>query len=152
MHLYPGKWSWIRGAHLGNRCSSIKKPWSAITLQSPLTAAACLTSIWTLFPTLSLPHFVCSSFSLHPTDRILSTYMYSHRTYTKQLQLAVYLSSHRTQQPRHLCHIFYRSQSRKLQMTNFKFFCFHADSNSVLSVFCTTHITDSFKNGSLLSI
>ena len=62
---------------------------------------------------------------------------------------AVYLSSHRTQQPRHLCHIFYSSQSRKLRMINFKFFCFHADSNSVLSVFCTTQIADSLKTWSL---
>ena len=103
-----------------------------------------LTSIRMLYPTLSLPHFVCSSFYLHPTDRILPTYLYSHRMYTKQLELAVYLSSHRTQQPRHLCHLFYRSQSRKFQMTKF-----HADSNSVLSVFCTTQITDSLKNDSL---
>jgi len=93
--------------------------------------------------------FPMHSLSLHPTDRILPTYVYSHTMYTKQLQLAVYLSSHRTWQPRHLCHIFYCSQSQKLQMTNFKFFCFHADSNSVLSVFCSTQITDSLKTDSL---
>jgi len=93
--------------------------------------------------------FRMHNFSLHPSDRILPTYMYSHTMYTKQLQLAVYLSSHGTLQPRHLCHTFYRSQSPKLQTTNFKFFCFHADSNCVLSVFCTTQITDSFKSDSL---
>ena len=53
--------------------------------------------------------FRMHSFSLHPTDRILPTYVYSYRMYTKQLQLAIYLSSHRIWQPRHLCHISLKS-------------------------------------------
>ena len=104
-----------------------------------------LNTISLSFPATFPMHF----FSLHPYDSTLPIYMYSHRMYNKQLQLAVYLSSHRTRQPRDLCHTFYCSQSPKLQTNNFKFFCFHADSNCVLSVFCTTQITDSLKCDSL---
>ena len=95
--------------------------------------------------TLSLPHSTCSSFSLHPTDRIISTYVYLHGMYTKQLQSAVYLSSHRTQRPRRLCLILYHSRSQKLQMTNFKFFFLY-------NILCTVNTQHTSRQHAIVTI
>ena len=152
MHLSPGNWSWNRW-----------DPWNALwepLFQHQKTTVSQLTTMHIHSSGLSDIHlnalshsfpatFPMHSFSLHPTDRILPTYVYSHTMYTKQLQSAFYLCSHRTCQPKHLFHIFYSSQYRKLQMINFKFFCFHVDLNSVLSVFFTTQIADRLKSDSL---